>query len=328
MERLSKKVKAGIFCVLGIFLMLTQVFVKTQAETIVSSVAIVNAPPSVISVSTSDEPFGSEDYSNGIINTLVAGGGKTIYVTGRMQDNSGGDDIQRASLVFYRSGVANGSQCAQNDANDCYVVQDCALDATGVSDLQRRYSCEVLLPYFADGTMPGGEFPDEHWIASVTGFDATERGSSDESLSREIETLLALSMPSSIDYASMEAGSSTTEETEAEIYFAQNGNDEADVEVSFGTWPGAPFYGGTMDCVHNGGEGSIPADRQQWSLAPNHYNGTGTTQLTASPTIAAINVGYRHGENPEKPLYWNISIPASGVSGTCSGSISISAVSH
>lgn len=317
-----------IFCA-GLLFSLAAVTVRSNAESVPMSVSVPDATPVVVSVATSNSAFGSEGYPDGTVNTLVSGGTKTVYVTGVVQDDNGQVDVADVDVVFYRSGVAGGSDCATNDANDCYVTKDCDMTTGGVAtETQWRYSCPVSLRYYADGTMAGGEFPDENWVAAVTVTDSSGATSTDRSLTREIQTLLAVDLPLSVSYGTLSLGASTDESSEAEMIVSQLGNDRADVEVSYSTDSGSPTYGGTMDCVHTGGNGSIPSGNQQWSLVPNHHGGSGSYDLTDSATVAAVDVGYRHGENPTKPLYWNIRIPSSGVLGLCTGVLTVSAVSH
>ena len=104
---------------------LAAVTVRSNAESVPMSVSVPDATPVVVSVMTSDSAFGSEEYPDGIINTLVSGGTKTVYVTGIVQDDNGQVDLAGVGVVFYRSGVSGGSDCAVNDANDCYVVNNC-----------------------------------------------------------------------------------------------------------------------------------------------------------------------------------------------------------
>lgn len=294
-----------------------------------TQVTIPNASPSIVSIFTSDAAFGSEGYSDGIIDTLVPDGLRTLYVTGVVEDGNDRLSVSRVWAVFYRSGVDGGVDCAANDANDCYVSDNCALSIDeGVSDYQQRYSCPISLQYFVDGTMFGGEFPDEHWVVEVYATDTVGDTSDPGSLEREIQTLLSVSFPSVIAYGTLSPGESTDEYSRVIQLVGQSGNDEADVEVYYQTFVPPPFYGGTMDCVHNGGTGSIPNSLQQWSLRAGGYDASGTKDLSSEPTVAALNVGYRHGVNPVRPLYWNISIPSAGVLGTCTGSVTISAVSH
>ena len=327
--RLSRKtIVLFVFCA-GFLLSVATVIIRSEAESVPASVLVPEAIPFVVSALTSNSAFGSEGYPDGIVNTLVSGGTKTIYITGDVQDDNGQQDIAAVGIVFYRSGVDGGSDCVENNANDCYVMDHCDLTTSGIpTETQQRYSCPVPLQYYADGTMAGGEFPDENWIAAVTVADSTGGSFTDRSFVREMQTLLAVDLPSSVQYGTLSLGASTDESSEAEMFAGQLGNDEADIEVSYSTDPGSPTYGGTMDCVHTGGSGSIPSGNQQWSLVPNHYGGSGSYGLTDVPAVAATNIGYRHGENPTKPLYWNIRIPSSGVSGLCTGVITMSAVSH
>lgn len=311
-------------------LVLLGVLERTQADAVLDTqVTVSNSLPTLESVMTSNVAFGEEDYGGGEINTLVPSGTRDLFVTGIVEDVNGRDSIAGVTVVLYRSGVTGGENCDVNNGNDCYAASGCDLVDDGLTtDLQWHFSCLVPLAYFMDGTMDGGEFPDEHWVVSVRAEDDQGGVSEFFSVERELQTLLAVELPSDINYGELSAGESTDETSRVSQRIFQAGNDVADVEVSFQTISGAPFFGGVMDCVHTGGTGSIPSERQRWSIVNGGYESIGATALSERPTRAETAVPYRHGENPSSPLYWNISIPSSGVSGTCTGSVSISAVSH
>lgn len=307
----------------------SSVGIASHAETINTMLAIANAAPSFVSVRTSADSFGSEDYADGKIDTLIPSGAMMLYLTGVIEDTNNRAEIDLVSAVFYRSETDGGADCVANGANDCYVVADCDLDSiVGMSDTQLRYSCPIGIQYYADATEAGGEFADEHWIVAMTASDVHGAIGTDQSQTREIQTLLALDFDRVIDYGTVSLGMETDESTAATQGFAQAGNDRADVELSYSTVAGSPSYGGFMDCVHNGGTGAIPSGRQQWSVVSNYYGGVGSYALTDAQAIAPLDIAYRHGSNPTGTLFWNVSIPESGVSGTCSGSIIVSAVSH
>ncbi len=314
---------------LCLFAVLTYTLRLTQADAVLDTqVAVLNSPPTVGSVATSDDAFGGEDYVGGEINTLVPDGARDLYVTGIVEDLNGRDSIVDVTAVMYRSGVDGGVGCEANE-NDCYVSSGCELlPDGGATEWQWRFSCPISLAYFADGTMTGGEFPDEHWVVGVRAQDDLGGESDFVSIRRELQTLLAVEFPWTINYGVLSAGDETDEATRVLQLIFQAGNDVADVEVSYQTLSFAPFFGGVMDCVHNGGVGSIPGSRQKWSVVDGGYESPWATSLTDIPTRAEVAVPYRHGTNPSVPIYWNVSIPETGVSGTCSGSISISAVSH
>ncbi len=94
---------------------------------------------------------------------------------------------------------------------------------------------------------------------------------------------------------------------------AQQGNDVADVEVSSAA---------AMSCTI----GTIAVNGQQWSLTDVDFGAGGTNAMTGSAVDTNLNVGYRHGSNPTKNLFWNISIPSTGVGGSCTGTTTISAI--
>jgi hypothetical protein len=83
----------------------------------------------------------------------------------------------------------------------------------------------------------------------------------------------------------------------------------------------------TIPCLKNAvSSGSIPRVNLIWSPTDVDYNGSGATGLTGSPAPVDINVPVRTGAQTARNVFWNIQIPATGVSGTCSGAVTITAI--
>lgn len=296
---------------IAIFAAASLVMVNSQADSVSTSGSVNNAAPTIVSKFISSSANGQTDtYSGGTINNLTAGGTRTIHINGVVEDTNGQADISTVEAVFYRSGV--GGSCTES-SNDCYKVASCTLDTTGVTSLQKRYNCSMALQYYADSTSTGGEFPTENWVVSVKVTDAGSLNATDTALTKEMQTLLGLTIPSSIAYGALALGASTSNANNQEQVIAQAGNDNADVEVSSGA---------AMSCTI----GTIAVANQQWSLTDVSYGAGGTNALSGSAVDTNLNVAYRHGANPTKTLYWNITIPSTGVGGSCTGTTTISAI--
>ncbi|HLD17891.1 MAG TPA: hypothetical protein VJB99_02330 [Patescibacteria group bacterium] len=273
-----------------------------------------NFTPTVESVFLHKSPFINADaYENGIINDLVASGTLNLYLNGLVQDMDGSSDIVSVSGVFYRSGAPIGADCLA-DNNFCYRIATCNTQTTE-NPFQLRYSCPLSVWYYADATVGGGRYENEDWRAFIQVNDQVS-SSFNNFFSREVSTLLALTIPDRIDFGPRSLGSITTSENNVAMPISQGGNVLADVEVS-GSEP--------LICSENG---SIPAQNQGWALMDVGFGDS--VALTSSAVDTNLNVFYQEDDLQAsfKELYWNISIPSSGLRGVCSGSTVITAIAH
>jgi hypothetical protein len=210
--------------------------------------------------------------------------------------------------------VGGGADCSA-DNNNCYKVPVCTL--ANDTSITKTYDCQIDLQYYADSTDAGGRFADENWVADVQVWDKSGAGQINNSVTKEIATILSVDIPSSISYGnSFSLGQKTTSADNQEMVITQTGNDETDVQVS----------GTDMTCSL----GSIPAGNQKWALSDVGYTSGSSTPLTHSSDNTFIDVGYRDNDNASttKTLYWNLGIPDSGVKGNCVGANTIVAIAH
>lgn len=271
------------------------------------------SPPGVV-----DEFITTSAYSYintyNIQNPLVPNVGitKTVYVNGRVTDGDGvgtsfaDGDLNYVELRLYREFA--GAGCTQ-DVNDCYQT---FCTVTPNSSTVLNYSCMVEVSYLVDSTMSGGTHENEVWNAEVLVQDDSEQLSS-LIKTFEVQTLLALGIPSSLDFGTMLREQATTITTNTEFTLTQQGNDVASVFVS----------GEDMPCSVNG---IIPISSMQWSLTDVAYDAINTTDLSGTPTDVGLSIGTDDDGLLMKSLYFNIMLPAV-VSGICSGSISVEATS-
>lgn len=272
------------------------------------------ATPSVVSVVTATTANGQTDgYPGGTI-ALAAGGIRTIYVNGVVEDADGKADIDAVSAAFHRSGAPNGDNCTADAAN-CYVVSSCALGDNENAN-QKTYSCRVDLQHIAQSTVSGGQYPSENWVAYVYVTDGTLFATSNTT-TKEIDTLLALTIPASIPFGNRNLNEQSTAANNAEMILTQRGNVEADVEVSMA---------GPLVCA----SGSIPRANVKWALTDVGYTHASTTALTGSPvdTNVFVPFGTQGQPSPTQTLYWNLAIPVEGVGGYCTNTVTISAIAH
>jgi len=298
---------SGIVLVLAVGLVTTLIYVKSQADSVTTTTSISNAAPTISNVYISSTANGKVDsYTGGI--SLIAGTTKTVYVNGTVSDTNGYSDIASVSAKFYRSGVTNGATCTTSN-NDCYLVSGCTL--SNGSGNTEDYSCAVPLEYYADATDASGTYAAQDWKAFAIVSDVSTASANTTHSGVEVNTLTALSIPSTLSFGAFGLGTSTTNSNNQDMTITQAGNDIADVAVS---------QAAALTCT----SGSIPAANIQWSVTDISYNASGTFPLDTNPHDTDLAVQLQTSGTPTtKNLYWNIAIPSSAVSGSCTGTTTI-----
>lgn len=305
----------GALALTSVFLVVAIVIVNSNADDVTTSTTVSNATPTVTSVYISSSANGGADsYGSGI--TLTAGSTATVHVNGVFTDTNGGGDIpdNGATVKFFRTAATGGAACSA-DNNDCYSVSGVSCTLGVASGNTRAYDCPVALQYWADAT-DAGTYIADNWTASVTVTDTAGPATSSASTKTvEVNSLTALSIPSTIAYGSLALGASTTNVNNVEKTISQSGNTQADVNVSSSA---------AMTCT----TGTIGVGNQEWAVTDVSFGGGGT-QLTGTPAqVTGLNVAVRTSEvtDTSSILYWNIVMPPNGAGGSCTGTTTITAL--
>lgn len=290
---------------LGIFVTSSVLFAHAEDPTV--SIPINNAAPNISTISVASVPFGNPAYAEGI--TLSAAGYRTVHVTGTAYDPNGSQDLATTTVVFYRTNLATGASCTSLEKN-CYRTT-CAIDESYGTANEATYNCPLQLAYWADATGAGGTYASTTWTAMVTTNDLTG-ASSTITTTAEVNSMLALSFPDTINYGTIPLGG--TSSSSVGMILTQSGNIHADVSVS----------GSDMICSVSG---SIPVNNQRWSLTPGEHMATGTSPLLSSSTNTDLYIPRQLSTTTSSAsLYWTIAIPQTPVGGLCNGTIAISAI--
>jgi hypothetical protein len=308
----------GALVLIGLFVLIALVSVRSQADSVTTTTTVTNSNPVVDSVYVNDA---SGTYTSGTYNsgttpiTLTAGTTKTVYVSGKVTDANGvGSSYATGDLNDIKAEVyssATTSACTA-DNNNCYRVTGCTIAAATAT--QVNYDCQFALQYYADSSSAGGPNSANTWQVTVTATDdATATGASTIT-TPEIGTLLALSIPATINYGTLTRAEKTTNSTNQAMTITQYGNDSADVEVS----------GTAMSCSTIG---DIAIGDQEWALTDLSHSAGGSTNLTGSAVDTNFGIAYRTNDGAAltKDLYWNVEMPVA-VSGTCTGTNTITAI--
>jgi len=311
---------AVLLVIAGItFFILTQT--RSQADSIFTNANVTNAAPVVDSIFVNEVANQRvAQYNDGSVTPIIptAGGTKTIYVNGVISDANGvGSNYQSGNLKdvrlkFFRAKEGTGHLCSP-DRNDCYVSQvSCMI--TPKDETSVYYSCEIPLHYFADSTVSGGTYPSDKWVARITATDDSDATGMSNVNTVEVASVLALSIPPSINYGTLVRAQSTTSDNNVEMVITQLGNVEADVEIS----------GGDMTCSIFG---TIPAANQKWSKTDVGAADLTSSGISGSASATSLGLTRRTDETMAltKSLFFNLVMPAA-VSGTCSGTVNITAI--
>lgn len=240
--------------------------------------------------------------------TVSANINKTYHVNGVVSDADGYQDIQDVDVDFYRSGVANGADCTA-DQNNCYHQTTCSL--TSGSGNTISYNCQVAVAYFADYT-DADTYESDTWKVRVKVSDGTTT-STDSSYNNELTSLAAIDVSGNINYGSIGLGATSSTYG---VTVKNAGNHRVDTQVSSTTG---------MTCT----SGTIAISQQKWDKVSVAYASLQYT-LSTTPTRANINLLAQtdDGSSVTGDLFFAIQIPSTGIGGTCSGSVNMTAYSY
>ncbi len=280
------------------------------ADDTLQSVGIVNAAPTIDTIYTSNESFGSDQSSV----VPAEGTDFIIYVHGTASDYNGCEDLNDASrwtLKLYRSGVSGTFGCSGNDSN-CYSPSSASTLALsgcdGASDTDITYQWTITLKHYVEPTDDSSSsYSSDDWKARVF---VTDFGDSTDALVDyfEIATLRAITVPNFIDYGTLSPGD-TSEQKNVEV--TNTGNDDSDFYIK---------ASGPMVCDR----GSIPAAYIHYDLSDGFsYNAVNELSYSDAPVNASIT--RRTTAISKKPVYFRLKVPANGIAGHCTNTVTFTA---
>ena len=292
----------------ALFLCLSFVLYFSRAASVTSRVTITGSAPHVVEVHVNT--VDSSSLSDATVITPTPGTTKTVYVNGLITDAAGVPNISVMNATFARSGVTCALSGVNDDNNDCYHQAACTVGTENFVH-QIPFSCSFAVAYYADATS-GGTYSAGNWIATAH-VQNLEALSDSASTTTEMNQLVAIDVPTTLDFGSLAPGESTTVDNNQAMLITQNGNVAVDVNVS----------GTAMSCSILG---SIPQNDISYNLSD---LSTGTAVTGSLVTLTDFNLLTRTSDSTPmtKNLYWNLTVPL-GASGSCTGSVTVTAVMH
>jgi len=228
---------------------------------------------------------------------LNAGSTKAVTCEATVSDGDGWANITTVNATIWRS---SSTEASADDNNDHYTNTSCNLGAnTSATDMPA--TCTFSLQYYAkDGT----------WTCKIRAYDDSSSGSNETTTT--VNELVALSVPASMNFGTLNLGDTSTNDSEVEFSVENKGNVQIDAQVS----------GNNMACA----SGTIPIGNIRYDSADNTSYDLMTTLTTGAVTVD-LNITKSTGSPSSVLTYWRVQIPSSGVGGSCSNTITFTAVS-
>jgi len=236
-----------------------------------------------------------------------------ISATANISDPQGCSTLSNVTAKIYRSGVTNGKDCTA-DANNCYTVASCTQNSCSGTDA--TYTCTINMQYYTDPTDTGTPWSSEYWKVWIQATDADSNTGNAYNTdgSPDVNSLLALTVTSTINYGNFDPGSSSTT-LDKQTIVTSTGNVSLDVNI----------YGTNMT---SGGD-SITVSQQRYSLSSGTAYASGVSLLVNPGANADTNICKNTSTtNQTKNIWWGIAIPDPQPGGTYSGSNTFSAVKN
>lgn len=240
-------------------------------------------------------------FNDGLDISLLPGTTTRVYATGTVTDLNGYTDIVNASSTFYRSGVAGGASCTE-DNNNCYISSlgssTCAF--TNCSGNSCTVECYADIFFHAEPTDAGSIYAGQQWFAFVEVEDSSVGYDFNTSMGQELDTLRAIDTNDSISYKSIEVNDDTGADNASTTIFNE-GNVEVNVEI-------------TGTDLTDGVSSVIPADQQKFATTTFTYASCGATCALLSSTTAFeldVDLSKPTTDSPpvEDSIYWGVAVP-------------------
>ncbi len=313
---------SALHWILGAALLLITLFVvvalvgaNSQADELNSSAGVANAAPTVDSiyfdsVDTYQTDGNGTNEVDGIFE-LTSGSNTTLNISGVVTDTNGDSDITLVDMLFYSPEVGTFTDCFNGpDPNHCYKLTSCTTQANDADSL--TYNCAVDVVFWANSTTAGGAEAGQDWTARVNVNDSSQ-ASGNMTATIDIATMLSLDMPGPIDWGTLAQNVQTVSGTNEDQTITQKGNDKADINLS----------GTDMGCTNTG---TIPVGNIKYDLNDDGH-ASGGAALSGTPTLLDVTIPYQITAGAvTDSVHWEIQIPQYDVSGTCTGTITMTAV--
>jgi hypothetical protein len=322
-------VVALLLGVVGLLIILVFVSIRSQADSTTASASISNQAPTIDSITVASSEGGAS--LSGASLSLTENVTTTIFVHGQYTDNNGCDEVSDGGDITVRvsSDSVATTSCllvANTDATNCYVGKENAASSTnlagnglfckvtnctGGTDVTANYDCRVPIWFYADNTTAGA-YATNIWRSSIELEDGGAATNSTRGLNFEVESLNALDTGTAVDYGGLAL--SGTSAADVSLTLTNSGNKGL---------MGIALTGGTMTCV----DGTIGPAAQRFATQTGVAYADKRLLVTTSADIPNFNIAKRTSTSTAATsnTQWRIQIPPTGLSGACTGTITVTA---
>jgi len=230
---------------------------------------------------------------------LNAGATKTITCNSTITDLDGYLNITNVNATFFDPGQASSSSA--DDNNNHYTNLSCTL--SGGSGNTTNAVCGLDLLYYANNA--------SNWECLLNATDGTGSGGNTTGQTIVVQQLKALSV-TSMNFSTINLGNTSVEEA---LNITNTGNVNITVQVNGGST--------AMNC----GIGTIPLGNERYNITSgfNFVNGTNLTGTAANVNNFVVARRTNDASPSVNYIYWLLKMPADGVGGVCSGTITVNA---
>jgi hypothetical protein len=267
---------------------------------------------------TNSAPVASSVLLNGGNSiTLTSMTTTEIIGTADIYDANGCSEITSVTAKLYRTGAGSGG--IDDNRNHYSIACTSNGDCAGGGDLVESYTCTFDMYWYADPTDAGSANEGDDWTLEVTPYDA-EEGTPDTDIV-ELNTLTSMILDAtSIDFGELGLGEDTGA-TNQDSPIINTGNEALDIELS--GYGAAPLDGLSMVCT----TGTVLVGNIEYSTMAFSYSAGTDLSDSAAEVDIDLDRGSDAMQLPETLLYYGLGFPASGIAGTCSGTLVVTAVS-
>lgn len=279
----------------------------------------------VITTTTSGGDDTGGDSSTGIT-IPEAPSTATVYVRGQASHGDGCPTIVTTNstwnLKLYRtgaSGAGSGPTCDTADKNDCYDFTNPNLSHANceiTDDYTIDYEFNADLYSWADPTDTGSPYAADTWTAKVSITSGAATGTGYDTF--EVGSTIALTIESAtVDYGTLELGALSEE---IPMTLIATGNRAIDAGV---------VSAEEIIACNGVGSSAIPLNNMRFSTtATTPYGDKIPMATTSIPLVLDLPARTNEETAPTSTLYFQLQIPATGISGVCGNTISVNAAAH
>ena len=272
-------------------------FAMADFSAVTSTASVTNAAPTVGTITATDPVTLSESTN------------VTVWCNATVTDTNGYSDVSTVSAKLWDSGST--TEGAGNDYNNHFTNSTCTL--SGGSGTTVNAACSFNVHYSAIAA---------EWTCKLTATDAGALTGTASATDVTVNQLKALSTVSaSMAFAELALGA--TSSSDKNINVTNTGNVLIDVSVD--GYGASDTDGYAMTCTI----GTITLANVKYNLtADQDYTANMTALTDSAVTLTDFNLAAESTDNTASAglIYWKLKIPTTGVGGSCSGNVVVTAV--